>query len=658
MTDKTKENLEKQNRVLQNNLMDLEREMDEMSQRLAAMEELYNQITHSFFWQVTSPLRRFFEWVKKVLARYPRLYDRLRESRRSHSSDSQGTGEASSPGMKWVAGSLSKRRKEERRTHFSREIRFSVLVPLYNTPRRFLRDMISSVRKQTYANWELCLADGSDAEHAYVGRICRLIRLFDKRIVYRKLERNEGISENTNACIELAAGEYLCLLDHDDMLHPSALFRVMQTIEERGADFIYTDENTFHHKPSDAFNPNFKPDFAPDTLRSNNYICHLTAFDRNLLKKAGGGFRKEFDGSQDYDMILRLTEQAKRVEHIPEVLYYWRAHPQSVASSIGAKPYAISAARKAISEHLQRVGLDGEALDSRGSSMYRLKYKIRGEPLVSIVIANKDHVSDLSLCLTSILNKTTYGRYEIIIVENNSTEQETFEYYRSLEEDSRVHVITWKGHFNYSAINNYGVSHAKGSHILLLNNDVKVISPDWIQEMLMFSQREDVGAVGAKLYYPDGTIQHAGVCLGLFAVAGHLHRHLPHDHPGYMGRLILQQNLSCVTGACMMIPRKVYEAVQGLDESFEVAFNDVDLCMRIRKAGYLVVWTPFAELTHYESKTRGLDEAGVKRKRFADETERFRKRWKKEIEAGDPYYNPNFRLDREDFSFRKTPARW
>ena len=450
----------------------------------------------------------------------------------------------------------------------------------------------------------------------------------------------------------MAQGDYISLFDHDDLLHPAALYEKMKVICEQGADFIYTDENTFHFSPTDAFCPHFKPDYAPDTLRANNYICHFTSFKKSLLDRVGK-FRPECDGSQDFDMMLRLTEQAQKIVHIPKVLYYWRAHPNSVAESVGAKPYVIAAAKKAVSDHLERVGLKGEVLDSAVPSMYRLRYEIEGEPLVSIIIPNYEHKQELKVCLDSIYEKSTYKNFEIILVENNSKSDEIFAYYKEIQEKwPNLKVVVWDSYFNYSAINNFGAKFASGEHLLLLNNDTEVISPDWIQEMLMYSQRSDVGAVGAKLYYPDDTIQHAGLGIGLLTLAGHLHRNFDRNHPGYMGRLIYAQNLSGVTAACVMIRRTVWEQVGGLDETFEVAFNDVDLCMRIRKAGYLIVWTPFAELYHYESKSRGIEDTPAKQKRFIGEVERFQTRWAKELAAGDPYFNPNFALDKEDFSIR------
>lgn len=546
----------------------------------------------------------------------------------------------------------AQRREQEGNAQFPKNIKFSVLVPLYNTPESFLKAMIESVQAQTYKNWELCLADGSDGEHSFVGEICKKYADGDKRIKYEKLERNLGISENTNACIRMATGEYIALFDHDDLLHPSALYEVMRAICEHGADFIYTDENTFSEEPRDAYNPHFKPDFSPDTLRSYNYICHLSVFSRELLDSVGY-FRSEYDGSQDYDLILRLTEKAKKVFHIRKILYYWRAHKNSVAQDVGAKPYTVTAAKKALAAHLERCGLKGEVLDSSVPTTYHIKYEIDGNPLISVIIPNKDHTDDLDICLKSLYEKSSYKNFEVIIVENNSTEKETFEYYEALtQKHGNIKIVTWKGNFNYSAINNFGVNYAKGEYILLLNNDVEIINGSCLEEMLMFAQRKDVGAVGAKLYYSDDTVQHAGVILGLGGTAGHAHKHFGRSHPGYMARASIAQNLTACTAACLMMRRDVFDEVGGLDESFEVAFNDVDLCMKIREKGYLVVFTPYAELYHYESKSRGNDSTPEKLERFRGEIDRFKEKWQKQLDDGDPYYNPNLTLTRDDFSLK------
>lgn len=654
------EDLEKQNQYFREILQEQnERETELLKQieEMCVQVDILEGVLSSKSWRITRPFRAFSEGMRKMLqdSRWIYFFKKGIKSLRDRGFAVTWNkakyilhNMVRRPSEAYTATEL----KRQRAAVFPKKIKFSILVPLYNTPAPFLREMIQSVLDQTYADWELCLADGSDAEHGYVGEICRSYTKRDGRILYQKLEKNMGISGNTNACIDMATGGYLALFDHDDLLHPAALYEMTKVICAQDADFIYTDENTFHKTPKDAFNPYFKPDYAPDTLRAVNYICHFSAFKRELLE-AVGKFRTEYDGSQDYDFILRLTEQAKKIVHIPIILYYWRAHPYSVANGIGAKPYAIEAAKRAVSDHLQRVGLKGEVLDSAVTSMYRLQYEIEGEPLVSILIPNCDHKKDLRLCLESIYQKSTYRNFEIIIIENNSKTQEIFAYYQEIQNRwSNIKVVYWNGIFNFSAITNFGAKFAFGEHLLLLNNDTEVISPEWIEEMLMYSQRSDVGAVGAMLYYPDDTIQHAGVIVGLGSVAGHSHKYYVRNEWGYMGRLVYAQNLSAVTAACVMVRRNVWDEIGGMDEDFEVAYNDVDMCMRIRKAGYLIVWTPFAELYHYESKSRGADDTPEKQKRFNGEIRRFQKRWAAELAAGDPYYNPNLTLDKEDFSFR------
>ena len=540
----------------------------------------------------------------------------------------------------------------ERSVKFPREVKFSILVPLYNTAIPFLEEMIDSVIAQTYPNWELCLADGSDDQHREVGERVKRYTEKDKRIRYLKLQKNLGIADNTNACIKMSTGDYIALFDHDDVLHPSVLFENMKAITQQQADFLYTDEMTLTENLDDVLTVHCKPDFAIDNLRANNYICHFSVFSRELLDRAGW-FNSDYDGSQDYDIILRLTEQAKHIVHIPKVLYFWRSHPGSVASDISAKPYCITSAKKAINDHLRRCGLEGEALDApRLTSIYQIRYKIKGEPRISILIPNTDHVSDLARCIQSIEEKSTYRNFEIIIMENNSQKKETFGYYDVLQRKPNVQVVKWEVEFNYSAINNFGRKYAKGEYLLFLNNDVQVITPDWMQEMLMYAQRKDVGAVGVKLYYPDNTIQHAGVVVGIAGTAGHVHYRYDKSNLGYMGRLYYAQNYSAVTAACMMMPAVVFDQVGGFDERFVVAYNDVDLCLRVRQMDKLVVFTPFAELYHYESKTRGNDLDQANKARFEQEQKLFRTIWKEFLNRGDPYFNPNFSLERENFYLR------
>ncbi len=553
------------------------------------------------------------------------------------------------------------RAKEERETVFDRMIKISILVPLYNTPEPFLRDMITSVLNQTYQNWELCLADGSDAEHGEVGRICREYLEKDSRIVYQKLLKNEGISGNTNECLKLATGEYIGLFDHDDILHPSTLYEYVKAVNEQDADYIYCDETTFKNGDiNKMLTMHFKPDYAVDNLRANNYICHFSVFAKRLLE-GEELFRSRFDGSQDHDMILRMTDRAKHIVHIPKLLYYWRCHEGSVASGIDAKPYVVAAAKGAVADHLRRHGFTHFQITSTRAfeTIFKIRYEIIGDPMISIVIPNKDHAADLKRCITSILEKSTYENYEIVIVENGSETKEIFEYYTSLKEYDNIRVVTYEkpegqNGFNYSAVNNFGVKQTKGDYILLLNNDTEVITVNWMEELLMYAQREDVGAAGAKLYYGNKTIQHAGVVLQLGAhrTAGHSHYGQSRENLGYMGRLCYAQNVSAVTGACLLVKKSLFEEVGGLDESFAISLNDVDFCLKLREKGLLNVFTPFAELYHYESVSRGLDDSGEKAERYNRESAHFRKKWKTVLEKGDPYYNPNFSLDRSDFALK------
>ena len=621
-----------------------QREVEDLTRKL-------DKIKGSIFWKLAKPARVVINYciatknrilchgnpkgiAHKLLSKY-----REKKAIRIH-----GTG--SFP-------SVAEREKEET-TVFPKDVTFSILVPLYNTPERFLREMIESVTAQTYGKWELCLADGSDDAHDFVGRICQEYRQKDSRIKYQKLAKNEGISGNTNECYKMATGNYIALFDHDDLLHPCVLFAYMQAICEKDADYIYCDEATFKgNSINHMITLHFKPDFAPDNLLANNYICHFSVFSRELLE-SGELFRSQFDGSQDHDMILRLTAKAKHIVHVPRILYYWRSHKGSVASSIDAKTYAIDAAKGAVADHLTKLGYRNFEIESTRAfaTIFRIKYELTSRPLVSIIIPNKDHVDDLSRCVESIINLSTYDNYEIVIVENNSETAEIRTYYEEISRHPRVQVVEYKGDFNYSKINNFGVQYAKGEYLLLLNNDTEVITPDWMEELLMYAMRKDVGVVGAKLYYPDKTIQHAGIVIGLGAhrTAGHTHYRIPEANVGYMGRLCYAQDVTAVTGACMMVSKALYEELGGLDESFTVALNDVDFCLRVREKGFLNIFTPFAELYHYESKSRGSDKKDERALRYQQESDRFRVKWADALAKGDPYYSPNFSLDHSDFT--------
>ena len=629
-------------------------QLEEAEKHIEELDYKLGRIKNSFAWKLSKPLRGVMHTCVRVrdvyrqygspvgVARKVRLKLRQKNAQKQH-------GLASFPN--------AEERKRQEETVFPKDITFSILVPLYNTPEKFLREMIDSVQAQTYRKWELCLADGSDDAHPEVGRICQEYMQNDSRIKYKKIEKNLGISGNTNVCFGMATGEYIGLFDHDDLLHPSVLYEYMKAICEQDADYIYCDEVTFEGNSIDnMLTIHFKPDFSIDNLRANNYICHFSVFSEKLLEETGL-FRSEFDGSQDHDMILRLTSRTKKIVHVPKILYYWRSHPQSVAADINAKTYAIDAAKRAVLAHLKSCGLEGTVESTRAfPTIFRIKYKLKAKPMISIIIPNKDHRDDLKRCVDSILNKSTYENYEILIVENNSTETETFAYYKMLENQPKVRVITYEaeGGFNYSKINNFAAKQAKGEYLLLLNNDTKVITREWMEELLMYAQRDDVGAVGAKLYYADNTIQHAGIVIGLGAhhAAGHTHHLLPKENLGYMGRLCYAQDVTAVTGACLLVRKSLYEQVGGLDESFTVALNDVDFCLRLRALGLLNIFTPFAELYHYESKSRGLDKDGASAERYNKEVAHFRERWKKELDAGDPYFNPNFSLEHATYELK------
>ncbi len=654
---------EKQEELLEYYRLAYEREREKNTDLTARLADVQAQaqdldfklkrIKNNPVWKATGPLRAVMHWMIRMKDRIvrlgsPRGIARKVKSKLIEKKAMRRHGKASFP--------TREQREAMSRVHFPKDITFSILVPLYNTPRKFLTEMMDSVRNQTYGKWELCLADGSDAEHGYVGELCRRYAGEDKRIIYKKLERNEGISGNTNECFRMATGEYIALFDHDDILHPSVLFEYMKVICEQDADYIYCDEATFKNGDIDhMITLHFKPDYAIDNLRANNYICHFSAFSRHLLEGTEL-FRSQFDGSQDHDMILRLTTRAKRVVHVPKLLYYWRSHKASVASDISAKLYCIESAKGAVADHLRTCGMEHFEITSTRAfeTIFRIRYQLTAYPKLSILIANKDHYEDLSRCVSSILEQSTYENYEIIIVENNSTTREIREYYEEIGRHPRVRVVTYEGPFNYSRINNYGASFAEGDFLLLLNNDTQVITVNWMEEMLMYAQRRDVGAVGAKLYYEDKTIQHAGIVLGLGAhrTAGHTHYKVNIENVGYMGRLCYAQDVSAVTGACLLVRREWFDRLGGLDESFAVALNDVDFCLRLRGLGLLNVFTPFAELYHFESKSRGLDDSSERAARYDEESARFREKWKAVLEAGDPYYNPNFSLDRSDFSLR------
>ena len=552
----------------------------------------------------------------------------------------------------------------------------SIVVPVYRTPEIYLREMIESVVNQTYGNWELCLADASPKGEQLrqdlkkiKGRktrealmkipdgdteltsVIREYQLKDSRIRYEILKENKSIAENSNAAMEMATGDFVGLLDHDDTLEPNALYEVARKIcEDDRVDVVYTDEDKINSKGTKHLTPNMKPDFNLDLLRSNNYICHLFVVRRILMEKVGG-FRKEFDGAHDYDFILRCTEEAEKIAHVHKVLYHWRTHEKSTSDNPESKIYAFHAGRRAVEAHLQRLGIQAEVEETCDLGYYRVKYPVIGSPMVSILIPNKDQLQTLKKCLKSIWEKTEYTNYEILIIENNSTEKETFEFYKKIDGRHHVRVLYWDKEFNYSSINNFGAAQAKGEYLLLLNNDTEVITKGWMKELLSHCQRPEVGMVGAKLYFPDNTIQSAGTIIGMGGMADHAFVNMDRKKSGYMHRASIQVDMSGVTAACAMVKRSVYEEVHGLEEKLTVAFNDVDLGLKIVTAGYLIVFDPYAELYHYESKSRGVNDE--KKERHAREVKYTQEKWADFLAAGDPCYNQNLTLAKHNFSLRK-----
>lgn len=544
----------------------------------------------------------------------------------------------------------------------------SIVVPCYQTPEKYLTEMLDSVRQQSYSHWQLCLADAtpSDKVKELVEAYCRNYQ--EKRIKYKHLRENLGIAENTNAGIEMAEGEWIGLLDHDDLLAPEALYEMVCLMNrEPEMEAVYSDEDQVEEKKDglEHKNPHFKPDFSLDLLRSNNYITHFFCVKRRVIEQAGE-FRPEFNGAQDYDFILRCTEAAEKVGHVPRILYHWRVHSKSTADNPLSKMYAYEAGQHALEEHLKRMGQPGKVSQLLHFGFYRVEYPVSGKPLVSILIPNKDQFETLRRCIQS-LEESTWKNYEIIIVENNSQEPETFQYYRELCPEGGegklygtgvlpggqpVKVVVWDSGFNYSAINNFGASYAKGDYFVLLNNDIEIITPDWLEQMLGNCQRPEVGIVGARLYYPDNTVQHAGIVVGIDGIAANMFSGLRRGQEGYFHKAAIQLNYSAVTAACLMVSKEIYMKVHGLEEQLAVAFNDLDFCLRVRQEGYLVVYDPFVEAYHYESKSRGAEDTKEKVYRFGEEIEFIRVRWRDLLRKGDPYYNLNFSLKKCNYALK------
>lgn len=543
----------------------------------------------------------------------------------------------------------------QRKQKFDYSPLISIAVPAYQTPVEFLRQMIESLIFQTYSNWELCIVNASP-DNEEMQKVLAEYSAGDSRVRFCNLKENLGIAENTNRAFAMTKGEFVGLLDHDDLLAPNALYEIVKILQDHPqADALYTDEDKVTTELDEHFQPHLKPDFNLDLLRSNNYICHFFVVRKSIVEKAGG-FRKEFDGAQDYDFIFRCTENAGEVLHVPEILYHWRTHKASTADNPASKMYAFEAGKRAIEAHLERTGTKGEVSHTQDLGFYRVKYPVQGKPLVSVIIPNKDEKETLQTCLEMLEKNTGYQNFEIIIVENNSTTDEIFRYYKELSGNRKIHLLRWGKEFNYSAINNFAVAHAKGEYLLFLNNDVKSINPDWLEEMLGVCQRPEVGGVGAKLIYPDNTIQHAGCVIGMGGIAGHMFVDMPADRTGYLHKASLLQDMSAVTAACLLMKKEVFEQAGGFTEELAVAFNDVDLCLKVRKNGYLIVYDPYAKLYHMESKTRGAEDSKEKVRRFQTEIEYMRCHWIDILKNGDPCYNKNLSLTKWNYSLKPIPG--
>ena len=523
---------------------------------------------------------------------------------------------------------------EQKQQTFKSNIHFSIIAVLRYSNKKNFKEMLVSVLNQTYTNWDFSILDFTTDEKCNIDKICKKLSDKEYRINYKKFSTLSQRVSAVNKCVENAKGEYVFILRNDDILHPAALFEIAASLQNYKYNFVYADEASFsNNKLHQIRETYFKPDFSPEYFLSTNYIRHCVFFKSEILREI-----KNYDVLSEYDLYLRLIEHTERILHVPKCLYFERKAKQ--AYNNGDSFFPVDNGIDALSEHFRRTNVEATVSKGLRDSCYKVSYPIRGNPLVSIIIPNYDHWKTLKVCLDSI-KKSTWTNYEIIIVENNSKDPETFKYYESIKNDPKIKILYWNEGFNYSAINNFGFEHSNGTYIVLLNNDIEVISPNWLEEMLMYSQQDNIGAVGAKLYFPSEKIQHGGVIVTNLEIVEHAFRNNERKSHGYNFRLSTVQNYSAVTAACMMIPRNVYIQVDGLDKMYRVAFNDIDFCLKIRNAGYRIVWTPYAELYHYESESRGKDDTEEKKLRNEVEIELLRARWKEKFTNGDPYYNKN-----------------
>jgi GT2 family glycosyltransferase len=641
-------------------------EIQKQTLEIQALSGRLNLIEHSKVWRVAEFLRYLvytrmlgrFRLIQRGVSTirkdgFWRFLSRTRDHfRRSRRTAVEGLTEKDY--KKWVRKTkLTNKGIREIRKHigqFQCKPKISIIMPVCDGEQLWLQRAIDSVLNQIYENWELCIVDDGSSKE-YIKKTLERYSKKDGRIKIKYLGTNQGISGASNEALSLAAGDFIGLVDSDDQLAIDALYENVKLLNQfPEADMIYSDEDKLDLNGARC-EPHFKPDWAPDTLMSLPYTGHFGVYRKSLIHQIGE-FRKGYDGSRDSDLVLRISEKTRNIFHIPKILYHLRKISGAISSGISSKSYSYDSASKALTDYLERNHIEGAVFEGHFIGSYRIRRAIKDMPKVKIIVPFKDQAEILEKCVNSIIEKTTYGNFEIHLINNQSEKNETLQYLEGMKGDSICKLWNYNKPFNFSSIINYAVSKVDAEYLVLLNNDMEVISPDWISAMLEFAQRTDVGAVGALLYYPNDTIQHAGVIVGLGGVADHSHRYFPRNALGYMGRPKSIQNLSAVTAACLMTKRKVFEEVGGFDENYSHAFNDVDYCLKIRERGYLIVYTPYAELYHYESLSRGFEDTPEKQARFKKEIEYFQSKWKDVLAKGDPYYSPNLTLERTDFSIR------
>ena len=628
----------------------LERQLEDTQRQAERAEDALRAVLHSTSWRMVSRLHPVLNWLKGVQTPAPAAEPAPTEP--------TGPGTPAETYAEWLASEAKHAEVESERAlqdigRMPAPPLISVLMPVYNTPEALLRKAIGSVQGQLYPHWELCIADDASTDPG-VRAVLAELAATDPRIHVVHRPVNGHISEASNTALEMARGEFVALFDHDDELHPFALYRIAaDAAAHPDAELFFTDEDKIDEEGRRS-TPYFKCDFNHELLLSHNMICHLGVYRRRTLREIGG-FRKGFEGAQDYDLALRFIERVgpERVRHIPRVLYHWRMHALSTAAAASAKPYATQAARMALAEHLQRTNTPGKVVAADEiQDMHRVIYALpTPEPSVDIIVPTRDRADLMKVVLETLFEKTQYGNFRVIVVDNGSVQPETHALFAEWTARGRVSVLRIEAPFNFSRLNNEAVATSQADFVCLLNNDIEVIDGDWLREMVSQAVQPGVGCVGARLWYPNGTLQHGGVVLGVGGVAGHAHKHAARGALGYFGRAVLQQSFSAVTAACLVVRRSVYLQVGGLDAGLQVAFNDVDFCLRVRDAGYRNVWTPYAQLVHHESISRGYEDTPEKKKRFEQEATVMKERWGDELHA-DPAYSPHLTLEHEDFSLR------